>query len=462
MTRGALVLVLAALAVLGVATSAQARTTAPRLTGARCVPATSPSCRGGVRVKIGNQVQLRGARLKAGMRVTFRWPRGALATRLRRSRTGWVARVPAGTRLGRVNVTVRDKAGRRSRPVRITVLAAGPPRTRPLLNRNGLPAVFTGAGVWIWRLERSERGDLAAIAARARAAAIQTVFVKSADGTDDWAQFTPGLVQFLHAQGLRVCAWQYVYGRQPEIEAQLGAAAAAEGADCLVVDAETQYEGRYAQAQRYITTLRGLVGAGYPVGLTSFPYVDYHGRLPYSVFLGPGGAQANLPQVYWQDIGGTPDAVSAHTLAVNRVFGVPIAPLGQAYGPVSASAVQRFRAIWAGYGAGGVSWWSWQAMPAALWTTLATDPGPPAAVTDPGWPALGKGAKGDHVVWLQQHLASVDPSVPIDGVMGTATVTALQRFQVGHGIPPSGVTDALTWPAVLALPFTPKDWTAAG
>ena len=101
---------------------------------------------------------------------------------------------------------------------------------------------------------------------------------------------------------------------------------------------------------------------------------------------------------------------------------MPIAPLGQTSGGVPAADVQRFRAVWSGYGAGGLSWWSWQATPAAMWSTLATDPGPPVAVTDPGWPTLGKGAKGDLVVWLQQHLASADPSVPVDGALGTLTL----------------------------------------
>jgi putative peptidoglycan binding protein len=452
----------AVLALLAAAGPADARSRAPQLASARCVPAKAVACRTRVTVRIGGQLQLRGTRLVSGMRVTFRWSRGALATRLKRSGVGWVARVPAGTAIGTVSVSVRDKAGRRSKALRVAIVP-GPTARSPIFTRDGrLPVAFTGAGMWIWELSKSEGGNLFGIVNRARAAGITTVFVKSSDGTDAWDQFTPALVSALRAQGLRVCAWQFVYGDAPEVEAQLGAAAAAAGADCLVVDAETRYEGKYAQAQRYVATLRSLVGTSYPVGLTSFPYVDYHGKLPYSVFLGPGGAQANLPQVYWKDIGGTPDAVSAHTLAVNRVYGVPIAPLGQTYGRATVTDVQRFRAVWAGYGAGGLSWWSWQATPAALWATLAIDPGPPVAVTDPGWPTLGKGAKGDLVVWLQQHLVSADATVPVDGTLGASTVTALRAFQTARGIPASGTTDALTWAAVLGLPLQPKDWTAAG
>ena len=39
------------------------------------------------------------------------------------------------------------------------------------------------------------------------------------------------------------------------------------------------------------TISRQAIGPEYPLGLTSFPYVDYHPRVPYSIFLGPGGAQ---------------------------------------------------------------------------------------------------------------------------------------------------------------------------
>ena len=80
-----------------------------------------------------------------------------------------------------------------------------------------------------------------------------------------------------------------------------------------------------------MTQLRTLIGANFPVALAGFPYVDYHPAFPYSVFLGPGGAQFNTPQMYWLDIGTSVDAVYAHTLSFNRVYGRTIIPLGQTY-----------------------------------------------------------------------------------------------------------------------------------
>jgi hypothetical protein len=311
--------------------------------------------------------------------------------------------------------------------------------------------------MWIWELPRSSGGNPVALAARARASGVSTVFIKSSDGpASRWPQFSPEVVAALKAQGLRVCAWQFVYGNDPASEAALGVDAIADGAECLVVDAEGAYAGKYDAAKAYMGAVRATVGPAYPIGFTSFPYVDYHGRIPYSVFLGPGGANANLPQVYWKDIGGTVDAVSARTLAQNRVYGVPIAPIGQTYGGVAPEEIARFRSLWAAYGSAGLSWWSWQATTESGWAALAAPVLAPALPpSDPGWPTLARNHRGDQVLWLQQHLASQDPSVPRTGAFDAATEAALRALQTARGLPPTGSTDALTWSAVLALPVTP-------
>jgi Putative peptidoglycan binding domain len=432
---------------------------APKLSGVRCVPAKAAACRRGVAVRIGRQVQLSGTRMKAGVRVTFRWSRGAIATKLHRGGAGWVAVVPAGVRPGKVSVTARDAAGRRSNGLQITVLPEPKPATPPA--RGGpLPAAFSGNGMWIWQLEKSDGGNVDAIAARAAAAQVSTVFVKAGDGTTPWPQFSPLLVGGLHQRGLKACAWQFVYGDDPAGEASVAAAAVAAGADCFVIDAESRYQGRYAGAQKYLAALRAAVGADFPIGLTSFPYVDYHANLPYSVFLGPGGAQVNLPQVYWKDIGGTVDAVSAHTLAHNRIYGAPIAPLGQTYQSPSATDLRRFRQVWAAYGSRGLSWWSWQASSDETWSVLGEAAPEPDAVPDPGWPPLGKGAKGDEVLWLQQHLSTTYPTVTPTATFDEATVQAITSLQTARGLPVTGTTDTATWTAALALPFRAVDWTA--
>ena len=128
-----------------------------------------------------------------------------------------------------------------------------------------------------------------------------------------------------------------------------------------------QVEGKYVQAQRYVTTLRRLIGTGFPVALAGFPYMDYHPGFPYSVFLGPGGAQYNVPQMYWKDIGTSVDAVYAHTYVFNRLYGRAIYPLGQSYNSPSTRDVVRFRELSLAYGAQGLSWWEVDRMISGGW-----------------------------------------------------------------------------------------------
>jgi peptidoglycan hydrolase-like protein with peptidoglycan-binding domain len=318
--------------------------------------------------------------------------------------------------------------------------------------------------MWIWYVSQSDGGSLASIVAQAHAAGVSTLFIKSGDGSSNyWSQFSPELVQALHANGLKACAWQYVYGTNPAGEANLGAQAVAAGADCLVIDAESEYERHYGAAQTYIADLRAKIGPSFPLGLATFPYVYYHTSFPYSVFLGPNGAQFNAPQMYWKTISNSVDTTYANTYISNRPYGRPIFPLGQTYeGPSSADLV-RFREEAALYGASGTSFWDFQETSAGGWKALAEPLAPLSGVTpNPSWSELAEGSKGDPVLWMQEHLASAIPEQATTGIFDAATKANLEQFQTAHGISPTGVTEAVTWQALLALPPVAVDWTGEG
>ncbi len=444
-----------------------------KITSARCVPSNSCSSKQHV-VSMGGYLLLSGHGLEPGLVMAFprstnaRISRTSPVAHLYKAKLGIEVRVPHGAHSGRI--VVRYGAGGHSNafgPISIVTYALHPPAPKPSPPANSAPAAatpFGGQGMWIWYLSQSDGGNIAAIAAQAHAAGVGTVFVKSSDGsTNFWSQFTPQLVAALHAQGLKVCAWQYVYGSYPLGEAELGARAVADGADCLVIDAESEYEGRYGAAQRYIETLRAKVGATYPIGLASFPYVDYHESFPYSVFLGPGGAQFDVPQMYWKDIGTSVADVYVHTYEENLIYGRSICPLGQTFENPPASQVVSFRSLAGPYGACGTSFWDWQETSAAGWAALAA-PLTPAHVPQPELtsPLLREGAKGDQVLWLQEHLASVVPAQPTNGIFEATTAANLEQFQSAHGIPVSGETDPSTWAAVLALAPVPVHWTGSG
>ena len=95
------------------------------------------------------------------------------------------------------------------------------------------------------------------------------------------------------------------------------------------------------------------------------------GDLGLRAGLGPGGAQFNVPQMYWHDIGSTVDAVYAHTYVYNAPYQRPIVPLGEVAGNPPPAAIERFRQLRRLYGAPAASWWDWQGASARSWSALS-------------------------------------------------------------------------------------------
>jgi len=319
---------------------------------------------------------------------------------------------------------------------------------------------FDRQGMWIWYVDRSDGGDLARIVARAERFGIGTLYIKAGDAGHVWSQFTRSLVGALHEAGLDVCAWQFVYGQRPVAEAKVGAAAVRRGADCLVIDAEGQYEGRYAAADRYVRALRARIGASFPLSLAGFPYVDYHPSFPYSVFFGPGGATYNQPQMYWKAIGTSVRAVYEHTYLFNRLWNHPIYPLGQTYERPGRKPILRFRRFAESYGGLAPSWWDWQETSGRGWRALGAKIAGPVFGYRPlvSHPVLKRGSRGDLVVWAQEHLrAAGQARLPITGIFGKLTRAAVRAFQADQGLPVDGTIGTDTWQALLDFePVRPR------
>jgi hypothetical protein len=340
----------------------------------------------------------------------------------------------------------------------------------PAPQPTGAAKALSARGMWIWYVSQSNGGDLSSIISTSHRYGISTLLIKAGDGTGAWSQFNSSLISTLHSAGISVCAWQYVYGNNPIGEANVGAQAVHAGADCLVIDAEAEYEGKYVQAQQYVKRLRQLIGANYPLALAGFPYVDYHPSFPYSVFLGPGGAQNNAPQMYWPDIQVSPDTVFSHTYEFNLPFGRPIEPLGETSGNPPPGQIMRFRQLSRAYGAPNVSWWDWQETSSRDWGAIAQPIGNlsgAAAKPNPQMPTLSVKSQhgissGDLVVWAQEHLMKAGARITIDGGFGPKTRTAVESFQTSHGLSPTGVIDAVTWRALLRYPPETVTWTSKG
>jgi hypothetical protein len=324
-------------------------------------------------------------------------------------------------------------------------------------------APFDRQGMWIWYVERSNGGSLPAIVAQAKRAGVGTVYIKAGDGATVWSQFSTALVRALHRGGLDACAWQFVYGDHPMAEARAAAAAISRGADCFAIDAEGDYEGKYAAADLYVRTLREAVGDGFPISLAAFPYVDYHPSFPYSVFLGPGGATFNQPQMYWKTIGTSVRAVYEHTYLYNRIWGHPIHPIGQTYEGPSKGALRLFRRFAASFGAAAPSWWSWQETSGPEWGALgARRAARPLSGyrQDVEHPLLKRGSRGDMVVWAQERLVGAGQDLPVTGLFGKLTAAAVRDFQSARGLPVDGQIGTGTWESLLN--FTPYRMRWAG
>ena len=181
------------------------------------------------------------------------------------------------------------------------------------------------------------------------------------------------------------------------------------------------------------------------------------------MFLGPGGAQFDMPQMYWRAIGTSVDAVFANTYAFNLPYGRPIYPLGQVYGNPPPRQIVRFRQLARAYGAGGVSWWSWQSARAADWSAVAAPSAPrPDAVAPPAMASVGARARGDLVVWIQEHLVSAADPVEVSGDFDLHTELAVEAFQRAHRLAVDGIVGPETWRALLRYRPVAVHWVHRG
>ncbi len=286
---------------------------------------------------------------------------------------------------------------------------------------------------------------------------MRTLLVKAADGTTPDPQFTPALVAALRASGLTVCGWTFAYGAEPAGEAAAALAAVRAGAQCLVVDAEGQYDSRYGPAQAFVHALRRALGRAFPIALAGQAETLEHPKFPYSVFLAPGAFQLDMPQMYWHDLGLTVSAAYRVAIGENALYGRPIVPVGQLYGGVSAAEVGQFTTLAAEYGSGGASFFDLDsAEPAQL---AAVAPGPvPAVKLAVRAATIRPGADGDEVLWAQELLDGAGAHLPIGGFYGAQTAQAVARFQGRHRLRRSGVLDAPTWRALLKVRPRVPSW----
>jgi len=202
--------------------------------------------------------------------------------------------------------------------------------------------MISGKGFFIWKIQYCEGGDTGAIVDLAREANLSYVLLKIADGTYSYNVDSSGrdyvtpLVQSLHAAGLQVLGWHYVYGDDPLGEANKAIQRIQQTqVDGYVIDAEREYKdpGKNRAAISYMNRLRSVLPQ-FPIALCSYRFPYYHPQLPWREFLEK--CDYNMPQMYWQGAHNPADQLRRSLSEFQRLTPYrPMIPVGSAYSTLS-------------------------------------------------------------------------------------------------------------------------------
>ena len=223
--------------------------------------------------------------------------------------------------------------------------------------------------MWIWYLDQILKGDTTAICARAKQLGLSGLIVKAWDGGDYWLQFNK-IIAAAHKAGLLVAAWGYSYGKEIPGEIRAMERALSAGADWFVIDAEVEYEaaGGRQRAGQLLDAVSVSKVSDATFGYSSFGIPELHPGFPWDVF--SHRCHVAMPQIYWGEFGMAPDMALQESINQFSKFGLPAAPVGQAYGSVAPAEITAFgKAAWK-IGCPGQSFWSWQHATAAMLTAI--------------------------------------------------------------------------------------------
>ncbi len=215
---------------------------------------------------------------------------------------------------------------------------------------------YAGKQLWIWEISQSLGGNIESIVSLGKDLGVSGFLVKAHDGRAVWPQFQQVLGPLKQA-GFLVGAWGYVYSSDIAGEADAAQTVIDAGADWYVFDGESSFNGAAAAADQ----LGGMIRRKNPnltIGYAPFALPNDHPNFPYAEF--SKYCEVCLPQVYWSEFGIS--AAEAVTESVHQLsgFGLPIAPIGQAYGSATSASIGQFAASARAHDCVGVSFWDLQ------------------------------------------------------------------------------------------------------
>lgn len=192
--------------------------------------------------------------------------------------------------------------------------------------------------MWIWNLNTliSKYGSIDALISKLKAMNVKDVCIKYHEGsgptTNDGTNFQSlfqNYVSYFKNAGFVVGTWGYNYFNHVQEEANMIIAALNES-DYYLFDPEVDVSGKSNQAEQICQLIR----QAHPnaiIGYSSFPIVDLHQDIPYSVF--DKYCDFASPQIYWGEMEWNINTAIDKTISDHKAYGLnkPIYPSIQTY-----------------------------------------------------------------------------------------------------------------------------------
>jgi hypothetical protein len=272
-----------------------------------------------------------------------------------------------------------------------------------MVPEKGAAIMLQGKGFFIWKIGRCENGNVAEIARKAARANFTHVLAKIADGTYayniDWERridLVPRLRNALQKEGIDLWGWHYVYGDEPQAEADIAIQRVLDfHLAGYVIDAEAHYAkpSKKDAARSFMKRIKNNLG-DVPVALSSYRFPSYHPNLPWHEFLSQ--CDYNMPQVYWMKAHNAGQQLR-RTVQEFQHFAhrPPIIPTGAAFTEWNwsprANEVLDFLQTAQDLNLSAVNFWEWEncrtRLPADMWRTIRdfpweTTPEPPNDIAE--------------------------------------------------------------------------------
>ena len=243
-----------------------------------------------------------------------------------------------------------------------------------------------GQGHVALRARKTEGGNVAAIVAKAKAAGLSHLYVRTGSSWNGFyaGPFLDQILPAAHEADLLVYGWDFPRLIDPQDDVRRAKAAIDHRApgkhriDGFSADIETRSEGTHITGRRPPPSTGGRCarrwGSSFPL-IATVPRPSPAQNYPYAEVVASFDAIA--PMVYW--LNRQPDTDVTGALRDLAQYGKPVFPVGQAYdgapeggraGVPPPEELWRFMRFAEAGGAQGVSFWSWQAANSKAWAAI--------------------------------------------------------------------------------------------